>query len=405
MNRHITHRKTFASPRLPFCVLFVLLLFFPFYHTTQPAGARSEPVQLTTVQIGETRYLSLNELSSGNQPRIHPNKNKAEFKIGEHTCVVTLLSSWVVINGVSYNLPARTTLFNGVYHVPAELLLQLLPNAYQLSRQETKTTAPVTFRSLPPPAAAFTPRPEVKPDPKRWTLRTIVIDPGHGGKDPGAIGPGGTFEKDIALKVAKRLKPLLEKQLRVNVILTRSDDTFIPLGKRAEIARKSEGKIFVSLHCNATRNRKARGWEIYFLSEAKTDAAAEVARQENAVLELEEHGTGSDTDTAMLQNIVSGLHTSQFLKESQELAAMIRTEVDQRVQNLDDRGVKQANFYVMCGTMGVMPSVFLELGFISNPTEEKRMRSTAFQKQMAESIVRGIKNFKRRYEQQLVAKQ
>jgi N-acetylmuramoyl-L-alanine amidase len=243
--------------------------------------------------------------------------------------------------------------------------------------------------------------PQAEADLKLWSLDTIVIDPGHGGKDTGAVGPGRTAEKDVVLRVAKRLKPLLEKRLRVRTVLTREGDTFVPLHRRAQIARENGGKIFISLHCNASRKVKPRGAEVYFLSEAKTAEAADVARRENAVLELEQNGTSEGEGADELDGIRFGLLSTQFLIESQDLAALIRGEIAQTVKELDDRGVKQANFYVMRGTMGHMPSVLVEMGFISNPTEERRLRSTQLQKRLAEAIYRGLRAFKLSYEQQL----
>ena len=239
-------------------------------------------------------------------------------------------------------------------------------------------------------------------DPGLWTIDTIVIDPGHGGKDSGAVGPGGAREKDIVLRVAKRLKPLLEKRLHLRVVLTRTRDVFVPLRERSHSAIRSGGRLFVSLHCNASKNRRSRGAEVYFLSDAKTAEAAEVAERENAVLRFEEEGDGSPgEDNAELRSIEFGLLSTQFLKESQDLSACVRTEIAQTVTSLDDRGVKQANFYVMRGTMGAMPSLLIEMGFLSNPAEEKLLRSTAFQKGVAEAVFRGIRTFIHRYDSQL----
>ena len=362
---------------------------------------RAASVVLPAIRLGSTPYVSLPDLArlSGGRLQTFPQKQKVELKTGSGTYVFTLLSPVVVINNVAYRLPREARYHDGAVHIPAapHLLKRLFSEPYRL--QEWVAVFPPPSRSAPPPG----------PDPaktasKLWAIRTIVLDPGHGGKDPGAIGPGGTYEKKIALQIARRLKPLLEKRLKVKVILTRNRDTFVPLLKRSQFAIQNEGKLFVSIHCNATTNRKANGWEIYFLSEAKTEAAAEVARKENAVIQLETEDTGAPKkkldDT--LQGIALHLLSSQFLKESQDLAASIRKEVDKRVPRLKNLGVKQANFHVMRGTMAVMPSVLVECGFISNRSEEKRLRTRAFQKQMAEAICRGIQNFKNHYERQFV---
>ena len=156
----------------------------------------------------------------------------------------------------------------------------------------------------------------------------------------------------------------------------------------------------MSLHCNASKKRKSRGVEVYFLSEAKTEEAAEVAKRENAVIRFEENGETAGASNPV-EDIQLGLLSTQWLKESQDIAAGIRKEITQTLTHMEDRGVRQANFYVMRGTMGDMPSVLIEMGFISNPTEEKLLKSRAFQKNMAESIYRGIRQYKKSYERQL----
>ena len=417
-------RQTKISPFLLFCAFLVLLLCSPSsVHATPKAPVSS--IRLHTVLLDGVAYLSLQELAGmvSGRLRAHPLKKKTELRAGGHTVVLTLLSSVVVIDDVAYRMPLGTRFRDGVIHVPAEafagLLAPIFPIPFDLQKalppahptevspaplvnQETPRPEP----ALPVPAPVAAPRKTARrPAEKRtdWTLQTVVIDPGHGGKDPGAIGPGGIKEKDVVLRVAVRLKPLLEKQLRVKVVLTRKDDTFIPLRKRSQIALdNSGGKLFVSLHCNANKNRRAKGAEVYFLSEAKTAQAAEVARRENAALDLERNGAGDGNEqNSELLKIQHSLLSTAFLKESQDLAALVRAEIAQTMSVLDDRGVKQANFYVMLGTMGDMPSVLVEMGFISNPSEEKQLRSTAFQKKMAEAIYRGIRTFKLRYEQQL----
>ncbi len=388
-------------PSCLFCACLALLMFSPLiYAQTSAATSKS---YLHAVPIGGAPYLSLEKLTeaAGGRLRSHRLKQKVELKLSGHTYVLTWLSSLVVVNDVAYRMPLRTRLHNGVLHVPAGAFLALLHPVIPEGRFQVE---PSTVVPEPPRLTGPQPEPggrELEIDPEHWTLDTVIIDPGHGGKDSGAVGPGKTKEKAIALRVARRLKTLLKKRLRVRAILTRDDDTFIPLTKRARIARENGGKIFLSLHCNASKNQRSRGAEVYFLSEAKTAEAAEVAKRENAVLDLKTNGADSSRLDPELDGIVSGLLSTQFLKESQDLSALIRTEIAQTVTGVQDRGVKQANFYVMRGTMGAMPSALIEMGFITNPSEEKRLRSTAFQKKMAEAIYRGLRTFKRRYEERL----
>lgn len=388
-------------PSCLFCACLALLLFSPLIYAQTPAATSKS--YLHAVQIGGTPFLSLEKLTevAGGRLRSHRLKQKVEWNLSGHTYVLTWLSSLVVVNDVTHRMPLRTRLHNGVLHVPAGAFLALLHPVIHEGR----------FRLAPSTAVAEPPRltephtessgRKLEIDPEHWTLDTVIIDPGHGGADPGAIGPSKTKEKVIALQVARRLKTLLEKRLRVRAVLTRDDDTFIPLKKRARIARGKGGKIFLSLHCNASKNQRSRGAEVYFLSDAKTAEAAEVAKRENAVLDLKTNGADSSRLDPELDGIVSGLLSDQFLKASQDLSALICMEIAQTVTGVEDRGVKQANFYVMRGTMGTMPSALIEMGFITNLSEEKRLRSTAFQRKMAEAIYRGLRTFKRRYEKQL----
>jgi len=239
-----------------------------------------------------------------------------------------------------------------------------------------------------------------------WAIDTIVIDPGHGGVDSGAIGPTGLKEKEVVLDIAHRLKKLLEERLHLRVILTREEDVFVPLGERAEIANRNGGKLFISIHTNANRKTNVNGVEVYFLSEARTDEAMEVARRENASIRFEEPansvGEIKDEDFLLrdIRGILVNMASNRFLKESQDLAALIQSELV-RATRLPDRGVKQAGFYVMLGTEATMPSVLVEVAFISNRYEERLLKTRSFRQKVAEALYRSVKAFKERQEQGL----
>lgn len=410
--------KPHAFPTRVFGAFLMLLFCFPLCIDAGDPIAR-----VPGLRIGNADYVVLSELAKTTGGYLYdaPNKHKIELRIGNHRCVFTRRSSAVSIDGEAYRLPLPTRYAAGVFCVSAEILPLLSRIAGSPLQAQIDPAGDIGQRTAPhtrnqtaaPPSGARKPESITPRPPKRdlaekaanWTLKTVVIDPGHGGKDPGAIGPGGTHEKAIVLEVAKRLQKLLEKDLKVEVVLTRSTDEFIALRRRSHIALQQNGKIFVSLHCNAAKNPEASGVEVYFLSEAKTQEAADVARRENAVLEYEKddphlplNGIGE-----AYQGIALSLLSSQFLKESQDLAAAIHREFAKTISNVTLRGVKQANFFVMRYTMAQMPSVLVELGFISNRAEERRLRSAAYQQQLAEALYRGIANFKLRYEQQLSA--
>ncbi len=224
---------------------------------------------------------------------------------------------------------------------------------------------------------------------ERWRLDTVVLDAGHGGKDPGAIGKYGTKEKDVALDITKRTGRLLEKS-GIKVVYTRDEDVFIPLLDRTKIANDSNGKLFVSIHANANKNRKVQGFETFLLRPGKSQDAIEVASRENSVISLEEF-TDQYEDLTGEALIMATMAQSMFMKESEDLASIIQMELDKRL-NTPNRGVKQAGFYVLIGAS--MPNALVEVGFISNPSEEKKLREKAHKQKIAEAIYQAIKHFK-----------
>jgi N-acetylmuramoyl-L-alanine amidase len=235
---------------------------------------------------------------------------------------------------------------------------------------------------------------EVKKE--EYRLEVVVVDPGHGGKDPGAMGPTGLQEKVVTLDIAKRLAELLKKNLGIKVILTRTKDEFVSLRERADIANKNEAELFISVHCNAARKRDTEGTETYFLSEAKTDWTRAVEARENAVIRFE-LPEGSK-DTASLEYILWDMAQKEFLNESSELAELIHEQLTGRL-SVEDRGLKQANFFVLRGCY--MPAVLVEVAFLSNRKEEKLLRKKSFRQKAAEGVYEGVKEFKKIYEKKL----
>ena len=225
---------------------------------------------------------------------------------------------------------------------------------------------------------------------ERWRLDTVVLDAGHGGKDPGSQGKYGTKEKDVVLDITKRIGRLLEKNAGIKVVYTRDEDVFVPIIDRTKMANDTNGKLFVSVHANANKNRKIQGFETYLLRPGKSEDAIEVASRENAVIKLEEKKGQYDNLTG--ENLIMAtMAQSMFMKESEDLAAIIQMELDKRL-NTPNRGVKQAGFYVLIGAS--MPNVLVEVGFISNPAEEKKLKQAVHKQRIAESIYEGIKHFK-----------
>ena len=234
---------------------------------------------------------------------------------------------------------------------------------------------------------------------EKWLLDTIVIDAGHGGKDPGAIGIGGIQEKTITLDVAKRLGKLLVQNLGVKVVYTRDDDTFVPLHKRTKIANESGGKIFISLHVNAGKHR-ASGFETYLLRPGKWDDAIELVQRENDVIKLEKE-LHHYKDFSDEEKILASMAQNIFIKESEFLASEIQTQLDY-VLNIKNRGVKQAGFWVLHGAN--MPNVLVELGFITSTRDIKLLNKAKYRQKIAEALFRSIVTFKEKYENPIINK-
>ncbi len=227
-------------------------------------------------------------------------------------------------------------------------------------------------------------------------VRTVVIDPGHGGLDRGRVGPNGETEKDINLDVARYLKRELERHSDLEVVLTRQKDDLLGLAERAEIANKAHGDLFISLHCNGWFNQGASGVETYFLSPAESDWSKSVAAAENQG--FEDDDVVPEDVTFILWELVQ----NKFISASSVLAEIVQARVVSQT-GARDRGVRQAGFRVLVGAY--MPAVLIEMGFISNPDEERRLTSNAYQRDMAEALRQAILEFKERYAQNVQAVQ
>lgn len=216
----------------------------------------------------------------------------------------------------------------------------------------------------------------------------IVLDPGHGGEDTGAKGPSGAEEKNITLSVALKVAERLKEKTGYRVLLTRTSDVFIPLEERTAFANRNRADIFISIHANAAFSRGASGIETFFLSMESTDEdARRVAAFENNSGSLVK--TGGD-DGGDLNDILLDLVNTSAHHESSRLADVVHTSLC-GATNKENRGVKQAPFTVLVGA--TMPAVLVEVGFISNPNEEKWLSSKTDQTRIADSIAEGIIGF------------
>jgi N-acetylmuramoyl-L-alanine amidase len=231
-------------------------------------------------------------------------------------------------------------------------------------------------------------------------IRTVVVDPGHGGKDPGAIGPTGVKEKDVVLGIGLELRTMLEKA-GFKVFMTRDKDIFIPLGDRTKFANEKKADLFVSIHADAVggdakKRSAARGYKVYFLSQAKNEEDKMVAMRENAVIELEDKDKRSNYNA--LQDVLISIAGAEYLRESQDLCIFIEQSLGANVKQIPrlQLGVGQANFWVLNGAY--MPSVLIEVGFISNTEEEKLLSDKRTQFQQAAAFSEAIVKFKQQFE-------
>jgi N-acetylmuramoyl-L-alanine amidase len=216
------------------------------------------------------------------------------------------------------------------------------------------------------------------------TVRTIVLDPGHGGHDPGAMR-SGMKEKDITLDVTQKLKSILEREYGYEVLMTRSEDDYVALEERTAFANSKSADLFVSVHVNSSRNKKAKGIETYYLNFATTPEAMEVAARENAI---------SEKNMGELQKLTTAIALNTKIEESRDFAKLIQTNLVGHLQKgyaPSNLGVKQAPFYVLIGAQ--MPSILAEISFISNEREYNLLETSGYRQTIAQGLARGIKSY------------
>jgi len=220
-------------------------------------------------------------------------------------------------------------------------------------------------------------------------IRTVVIDPGHGGLEVGAKGKFGTLEKDITLQIALKLKAIIERNLSFRVILTREKDVDVSLENRAAVANNNRAHLFISIHTNSSYRKEASGSETYFLSLNATDEESRrLAYLENNSVEFEERISGGSEDE--LNMILWDMAQTAYIRQSSQMAESIQNELNFLLQT-PNRGIKQAPFKVL--TAVSCPAVLVEVAFISNPEEEKKLLTEEFQENIAQAIFRGVLNY------------
>ena len=294
---------------------------------------------------------------------------RIEVKRGKNTLILRPDSTLALANGKAIEFDYPIEYKDGAAYVPVKTALYISEKVLGLKER-------------PAPAVG------------RYTINTIVIDPGHGGrKDIGAKGKYGAKEKHIVLDISKRLKKYLEKN-GLKVILTRSRDVAVPLYKRAAIANENNADFFISVHANGSRHRSASGFEVFYVSEATDDKARALAALENKSLNFE-NGEISKKRDSSTKTTVWELKLTEARRQSRELAYYICNIVSDEL-GMRNRGVKGARFVVLKGAL--MPAVLVEVGFLTNRREESKLKSSSFRDSVAQAIARSILAYKKEYE-------
>jgi len=338
--------------------------------------------------IENNTFFSINDFlaSTDSKPYISEKTEKIVFYIDNKKIKLTNGITFLLIDENIYQLSSKVIRQNNEYFVPTDSFLNIINSSVKSSSimfNESKILISVKPNENNKPAK------NIVAEKNKWRFSTIIIDPGHGGKDPGAVGYKGTLEKDIALDVAKRLEKKITKNMKIKTVLTRDEDIFLKLGERTKIANENNGSLFISIHANAATDRRASGFETFLIGPNKNEAAVRVAARENAVLELEGFSGKQLTNEDLIKATIA---QSAFASKSEQFAALVQEEIGKRVQG-KNRGVKQAGFYVLMGAS--MPNVLVELGFISNLAEEKKLRSSQYREVLATAIFRAVEKYEK----------
>lgn len=241
----------------------------------------------------------------------------------------------------------------------------------------------------------------LKKEIEEWKFDVVVIDAGHGGKDPGAIGISNVREKDVNLKIALELGKIINAKMPdVKVVYTRDDDTFVELYKRGKIANEANGKLFISIHCNSLgrKNTGTRGFEVYLLRPGRTERAIEIAEFENSVIKYEDNPDRYQQLTDENFILVTMAH-SAYMRYSEKFSDLLNKNWSKNVRGIPSRGIKQAGFYVLVGAS--MPGVLIETGFLSNTRDEKYLNSSRGQQEIAAAIFNTVYEYRNYYTEQL----
>ncbi|MFH1269735.1 MAG: N-acetylmuramoyl-L-alanine amidase [Candidatus Omnitrophota bacterium] len=333
---------------------------------------------LTTYNIAGVNYVSLVSLCDSEHIawRYDPFTRTVNLSKGSHKINLMVGEKLVLVDDMPQYLKSPVDIYNGAIVLPYKFKEQVLDSLFKEYYPQREVTVPAI------------------------RIKKVVIDAGHGGKDPGAIGRSGLREKDVNLDIARRLSKLLRAD-GIEVVMTRNADTFISLERRVNIANTSGADLFISIHSNANRVRSLKGLEVYYVSPNVSDSKRALYCAENAKLNLKNSSFASAPSLNLRAMLWDMIHTSNRA-ESVKLARGVCGSVDNGL-NIKIIGVKGANFYVLKGAR--MPAILIESGFLSNYQEERLMKNVYYRQQIAEGIEQGIKRYAQDYALMEVAKQ
>lgn len=365
-------------------------------------------VDLTVVSAENADYLDLGALAAvlGGRLGWETVGERIEWELDGVRFVFDDLLTFFSAGDGQYQLVAPCRLDAGRFLVPVqvavEYLPRLLPQRFSYNKLDSRLVdRGAQARTLSGARPAQPRPPGAAGSGQNYRIRAVVIDPGHGGQDPGTIGRRYKLdEKQIVLDVAALVAKNLKKKSDLEVILTRGRDEFIPLAERGQIANRKGAGLFVSIHVNASSDRQLNGSSTYFLSAAKTDEERATAMLENGALkyEVDERDQGRRDEISL---ILQDMAQNEYLRESQELSSIIQQEIA-KIKGMNDRGLRQANFAVLRGAY--MPAALVETAYISNPADEKLLNSTSFRSSLAEAITAGILKYVDQYHRKLIGK-
>jgi len=377
--------------------LFLFIFLFNYSYANQE-------IQIELFLFDNVAYFSLEEFCKSHNYKFttYSDKSKIGFFIQDKQITFSLNSSFVKVENEIYHMIKNVRVINDIYYIPLNSFIRLYSQfvSYNFIADYVNNKINISEKAIEVMGENELQDPinqevlnEINKS-ENWKITTIIIDPGHGGKDPGAIGYHNIKEKHIVLDIAKELGSFLKKEMpELNIIYTREDDTFLGLKNRTDLANKNQGHMFLSVHANASTAKTARGFEIFLLQPNSVDDAIDVAVRENASIIFEENPEQYEQN-----QMFASISEKAYSQESEKLAVAINTAVKKELPRTRMRGVKQAGFYVLVGA--AMPKVLIEAGFLTNKSEAKLLNKSSYRTQMAYAIFKGVQSYIESYNSQ-----